>query len=68
MEIIYLLIPLSLVFLAVAVYVFFWAIKHEQFEDMEGPAQRILLDDAKDRRRVQQHATPTTERSSSSES
>ena len=23
----------------------FWAIKNGQFEDMEGPAQRILMDD-----------------------
>ncbi|MGD9788122.1 MAG: cbb3-type cytochrome oxidase assembly protein CcoS [Sulfuricellaceae bacterium] len=24
---------------------FFWAVRSGQFEDMEGPAQRILMDD-----------------------
>ena len=45
MEILYLLIPLSLLFVALAVGVFFWAVKSGQFEDMEGPAYRILFDD-----------------------
>ena len=45
MEVLYLLIPLSLVFVALAVGVFFWAVKSGQFEDMEGPAHRILFDD-----------------------
>ncbi len=45
MEILYLLIPLSLVLVGVAVWIFFWAVKSGQFEDLEGPAQRILLDD-----------------------
>ncbi len=51
MEVIYLLVPLSLVFISIAVYVFFWAIKSEQFDDMEGPAHRILMDDQSQRRR-----------------
>ncbi len=45
MDILYLLIPLSLVFVAVIAYVFLWAVKSGQFEDMEGPAHRILMDD-----------------------
>jgi cbb3-type cytochrome oxidase maturation protein len=45
MDILYLLIPLSLVFVAVIAYVFMWAVKSGQFEDMEGPAYRILMDD-----------------------
>ncbi len=45
MEIIYLLIPLALVLVAVIIWVFFWAVKSDQFEDMEGPAHRILMDD-----------------------
>ena len=45
MEIVYLLIPLSLVFVALAVAIFFWAVKSGQFEDLEGPAYRILFDD-----------------------
>lgn len=45
MDILYLLIPLSLVFVAVIAVVFLWAVKNGQFEDMEGPAHRILMDD-----------------------
>lgn len=53
MEVIYLLIPLSLSFLALAVWFFLWAMKHEQYEDLEGPAHRIILDDREDRRQHQ---------------
>ncbi len=45
MDILYLLIPLSLVFVAFIAVVFLWAVRSGQFEDMEGPAHRILLDD-----------------------
>ncbi|MCP4432983.1 MAG: cbb3-type cytochrome oxidase assembly protein CcoS [Gammaproteobacteria bacterium] len=45
MEILYLLIPLSLVLLGLIVWVLMWAINSGQFDDMEGPAHRILLDD-----------------------
>jgi cbb3-type cytochrome oxidase maturation protein len=45
MDILYLLIPLSLVFVAVIAVVFLWAVRSGQFEDMEGPAHRILMDD-----------------------
>lgn len=53
MEVIYFLIPISLLFLIGGIALFFWAVKHRQFEDMEGPAHRILMDD-RDLRR-QQH-------------
>ncbi|WP_242457976.1 cbb3-type cytochrome oxidase assembly protein CcoS [Halomonas sp. YLGW01] len=45
MSILYLLIPLSLILLSLAVWAFFWAVKNDQFEDLEGPAHRILFDD-----------------------
>lgn len=45
MTILYLLIPLSLTLLGLAVWAFFWAVKHGQFDDLEGPAHRILFDD-----------------------
>ncbi|MEO6698206.1 MAG: cbb3-type cytochrome oxidase assembly protein CcoS [Paraperlucidibaca sp.] len=50
MEVIYLLIPLSLAFITVAIYVIYLAIKSDQFDDMEGPAHRILMDDRSQRR------------------
>ncbi|SFU84058.1 cbb3-type cytochrome oxidase assembly protein CcoS [Halomonas korlensis] len=45
MSILYLLIPLSLSLLGLAVWAFFWAVKHDQFDDLEGPAYRILFDE-----------------------
>jgi len=45
MDILYLLIPISVVLVGLIALVLLWAVKHGQFEDMEGPAHRILLDD-----------------------
>lgn len=45
MEIVYLLIPIVLVLVAIMVAVFLWAVKSDQFEDLEGPAHRIIMDD-----------------------
>ena len=45
MNILFLLIPISLIIMGVAVWVFLWAIRSGQFEDLEGPAHRILMDD-----------------------
>ncbi len=45
MEIIYLLIPLSLLLVGLIVWIFIWAINSGQFDDLEGPAHQILMDD-----------------------
>jgi len=45
MNILYLLIPLGLVLLGVAIWAFMWAVRSGQFEDLDGPAHRILMDD-----------------------
>ncbi len=45
MEIIYLLIPLSLVLIGLIGWAFVWAIRSGQFDDLEGPAHRIIMDD-----------------------
>jgi len=45
MEILFVLIPLSLILLGIAVWAFFWAVRSGQFDDLESPAYRILLDD-----------------------
>jgi len=44
-DIVYLLIPLSLVLVFLIGGVFWWALRRGQFDDLEGPAQRILMDD-----------------------
>lgn len=45
MEILFVLIPLSLILLGIAVWAFFWAVRSGQFDDLDSPAYRILLDD-----------------------
>lgn len=45
MEILYLLIPIAIILAAAMVAGFLWAVKSGQFDDLEGPAHRILMDE-----------------------
>ena len=45
MESLYLLIPLSIVLVFVIAGLFWWSVRSGQFDDLEGPAHRILMDD-----------------------
>lgn len=45
MEILYVLIPIAVIVMAVAIAALVWAVRSGQFEDLEGPAHRILMDD-----------------------
>ena len=47
MEILYLLIPLAVILAGVIVWAFLWSIRSGQFDDLEGPAHRILMDEDK---------------------
>ena len=47
MEIMYLLIPLSVILVFLIGVVFWWSLRSGQFDDMEGPAYRVLMDDGK---------------------
>jgi len=54
-NILYLLIPLGLLLLGIAVAAFFWAVRSGQFDDLDSPAMSIVMDDdtrpaAEDRR------------------
>ena len=51
MKIIYVLIPLSLMLLGLAVWAFFWAVRNDQFEDLDTPAMDILDDNEETRLR-----------------
>lgn len=44
-DILYLLIPLSIVLVLLIGAVFWWSLESGQFDDLEGPAHRILQDD-----------------------
>lgn len=45
MESLYLLIPLSVVLVFLIGVAFWWSVRNGQFDDLEGPAYRILMDD-----------------------
>lgn len=45
MDILYLLIPLAILLALLIILGFLWAVKSGQFDDLEGPAHQILLDD-----------------------
>ncbi len=48
MDVMYSLIPGMTFFGLVFVGILIWAVRHGQYEDMEGNASRILLDDDED--------------------
>jgi cbb3-type cytochrome oxidase maturation protein len=45
MDILLLLIPLSVVLALLVAAAFWWSVRSGQFDDLEGPAHRILSDD-----------------------
>lgn len=45
METLFLLIPVSLVLVGAVAAVFWWAIRSGQYDDLDRPAQSVLLDD-----------------------
>ncbi|AIF99020.1 MAG TPA: cbb3-type cytochrome oxidase assembly protein CcoS [Alteromonas australica] len=64
MSIIYVLIPIAIIIVAVAVVIFFWAVRSNQFEDLDRQGYSILFDDdlspeekalAEERKKVQQN-------------
>jgi cbb3-type cytochrome oxidase maturation protein len=44
-DILYLLIPLSVILALLIGWAFWWSVTHGQFDDLEGPAHRIISDD-----------------------
>ena len=48
MEILFLLIPVSFIFIFIAIRIFFWAVKDGQYDDLDGAAHSILFDKDKD--------------------
>ncbi|GAA6204358.1 MULTISPECIES: cbb3-type cytochrome oxidase assembly protein CcoS [Thalassotalea] len=56
MSIIYVLIPIAILLTAIGIYLFFWAVKTDQFEDLEKQGFSILFDDEKvDPQKKSQH-------------
>jgi cbb3-type cytochrome oxidase maturation protein len=44
-ESLYILIPLSVVLVFVIGMLFWWSLRNGQYDDLEGPAYRLLMDD-----------------------
>lgn len=45
MESIYLLIPVSVILVFAIAVAFWWSVRSGQFDDLEGPGFRVLMDD-----------------------
>ena len=45
MPALYMIIPAALILVALAVWIFFWAVDSGQFDDLDSPAHSILFDD-----------------------
>ncbi len=51
MDILFLLIPIALIFLIIAIAVFFWAIRDGQYDDMESQGLKVIMDDKQQNRK-----------------
>jgi P-type Cu2+ transporter len=45
MDALYVMIPIAIVIVALAIRLLFWAVDSGQYDDMDGPAHSILFDD-----------------------
>lgn len=45
MESLYLLIPLSVLLVFLIGLIFWWSVRSGQFDDLEGPGYRVVIDD-----------------------
>lgn len=45
MNIIYVLIPIAMIFVSIGVVVFFWSVKSNQYDDLDREAVNILFDE-----------------------
>lgn len=45
MTALYVMIPVALIIVALAIKLFFWAVDSGQYEDLDSPAHSILFDD-----------------------
>ncbi|QLF91947.1 cbb3-type cytochrome oxidase assembly protein CcoS [Pseudomonas sp. ABC1] len=45
MAALYILIPVAVALVGLAIWIFFWAVDSGQYDDLEGPAHSVLFDD-----------------------
>jgi len=56
METLYLLIPVSVLLVFFVGLAFWWSLRSGQFDDLDGPAYRVLMDDDRSQDKVVQPA------------
>ena len=56
----YLLIPLSLMLFVIGIWAVRYAVKSNQFEDLDNESQRVILDDRQERRQALGSTPPAT--------
>lgn len=63
MESLFILIPIAILIVALALAVFFWAVKSGQFEDLDTEGKRILFDadDKPENKLVEQESVTKSE-------
>lgn len=66
MEIIFLLIPLALLFLAGAIAALFWALRKDQFDDLDNAAWRVVFEDREQRKQPRKKARKGTRETTTS--
>ncbi len=47
MESVFLLVPVSVILVFGIAYAFWWSVRSGQFDDLEGPGFRVLMDEGK---------------------
>ena len=45
MEVVFVLVPISLIIVGISLWAFVWSVRNEQFEDLEKEAHSILFED-----------------------
>lgn len=59
MSVIYVLIPVAIILTCIGIYLFFWAVKTEQFDDLDKEGLSILFDDEQDQSSSKKQSTQT---------
>lgn len=60
MSVIYVLIPVAIILTCIGIYLFFWAVKTEQFDDLDKEGLSILFDDEQEQSSSEKQSTQTS--------
>lgn len=64
MSIIYVLIPIAILLTALGIYIFFWAVKSNQFDDLEKQGLSILFEEKESNKTANESADSNQENKS----